>query len=202
MTIRTLIPLLASVLLVSTITVVASTRPATSAPQTYSVDNVHSCALFRIRHLGVSNFYGRFNELGGTFTFDDADAANNSMSVVIKAGSIDTNSKGRDDHLKSPQFFDTESHPEMTFDAGTVKKVSDTTYRAEGTLTFRGVSRPQVVDLERIGTTTHARFGHRTGFETSFTIKRSDFGMDAMLDTLGDEVKIIISVEGTAKTAE
>ena len=164
--------------------------------ETYAVDPVHSTVLFRIKHLDVSYSYGRFNEIEGTFTFDGASAKNNRIDITVKAASVDTNHDGRDEHLRNEDYFDAENHPEITFKSDRVRKTGEKTYEAEGELKLRGVAKPLTVSLERVGSGPDPRGKFRSGFETTFTIKRSDFGMNTMLGPVGDDVRLIVSVEG------
>lgn len=193
-----------SVLLVAVLgTVVFLASPSASLPQpeNYVVDPVHSTVLFRINHAGVSNYYGRFNEIQGTFTV--AEGGTGSVSVTIPVASVDTANEQRDGHLKSPDFFSAEQFPEITFKSEALKDTGGSKYEAKGTLTMHGVSKEVTVALERIGTKDlgEKMGGIRTGFEGSVTIKRSDFGMKYGIDMgmLGDEIKLIFGIEGTRK---
>lgn len=164
--------------------------------ETYKVDPIHSSNWFRIKHLNVTYFYGRFNEIEGTYTLDDANPAGSAIDIQIKTESIDTNNDGRDKHLKSPEYFDAEKYPEITFKSSSVKKTGDQQYEVKGDLTFRGVTKPLTVKIERTGAGPGMKGEYRSGFETSFEIKRSDFGMTTMVGPLSDEVRLTISVEG------
>lgn len=178
--------------------VVFFASPSASLPEseTYAIDPVHSAVIFRINHFGVSNYYGRFNDIEGTFTV--AEGGTGSVSVTIPVAGVDTNSDKRDGHLKGPDFFSAEQFPEITFKSDALKSLGGSKYEAKGTLTLHGVSKEVTVALERIGTKDTGKMGYRTGFEGTVTIKRSDFGMKYGLDggILGDEVKLILSVEG------
>jgi polyisoprenoid-binding protein YceI len=183
--------------------VVFFASPSASLPESenYAVDPVHSTVLFRINHAGVSNFYGRFNDIQGTFTV--AEGGTGTVSVTIPVASVDTGNKDRDGHLKSPDFFNAEQFPEIAFKSEAVKNTGGSKYEAKGTLTMHGVSKEVTVALERIGTKDLGeKFGGiRTGFEGSVAIKRSDFGMKYGVDMgmLGDEIKLILGIEGIRK---
>jgi polyisoprenoid-binding protein YceI len=171
--------------------------PALAAAETYNVDAVHSSIVFRVIHLGVGAFWGRFNDISGTFVFDDVEPANNAIDITVKTESVDTNNEGRDRHLKSPDFFDARQFPKITFKSKKVTKKDGNEYEAVGELTLHGVTRETTVRFERIGTGSDPRSGaQRTGFEAAFTIKRSDFDMNYMLNGLSDEVRVIVGVEG------
>ena len=160
----------------------------------YSIDGSHSSVVFRIAHLGVAPFYGRFNEVSGDFTLEDG----GSINVVVKADSVDSNNEQRDNHLKSPDFFNVKQFPEITFSSTSVQETGDNTYDVEGELTMLGTSKPVKVSFTKMGEGERGRFGYRAGLETVVTIKRSDFGMTFYLDNgaLGDEVKLFIGLEG------
>lgn len=191
---------------------VAFSRPATApaaspvmsadASGTYAIDAGHSFVTFATTHLGVSYAYGRFNEVGGSFTLDEADPSKSEIRVVIQAKSIDTNSEGRDKHLRGSDFFDAEQFPEVVFESKKVSKVEDGVFKVEGTLSAHGVTKPLTVEAEMVGAGDRGqRFGFRAGFRTGFTFKRTDFDMSYMADNgmLGDEVEVMVSIEGAKK---
>jgi len=174
-----------------------SPRAVTTAGEsaTFDVDPVHSSVVFRINHLGVAPFYGRFNEMEGSFDLADG----GSVSVTVMAESVDTNNENRDNHLRNPDFFNAKQFPEITFESTSVKSTGDDTYEVEGELTMLGTTKPVTATFTKIGEGERGRFGYRAGIETEVTIKRSDYGMTFYLDNgaLGDEVKLLIALEGT-----
>ncbi len=171
------------------------TVAATSADE-YQVDGKHSTVIFRVKHLGVSYFYGRFNDIKGSITFDEANPKSLVLNVEIQTDSIDTNDKRRDEHLKGPDFFHAKQYKTMTFKSTKVKKGKDDALRVTGDLTLRGVTKSITVNLGLVGSGTDSRGRQRVGFKTSFTFKRTDYGMDYMVDGLSDKVRIIVSLEG------
>ncbi|MCG3131254.1 MAG: Protein YceI [Phycisphaerae bacterium] len=170
---------------------------ASATVESFTIDAVHSKALFRVHHLGAGMFYGRFNDVTGTIVFDGASAAGPQFDVSIAAGSVDTGNDKLDGHLKSPDFFNVAEHPKLTFKSKSAKKVGDKTYEVSGDLTIHGVTKPLTAQVDWTGT-AEGRGGKRCGFETVFTIKRSEFGMTYMIEGggLGDEVRVIVSLEG------
>jgi polyisoprenoid-binding protein YceI len=172
--------------------------PSASAPgaETYDVDPVHSVVLFRITHLNVSAFHGRFNDVSGTFTVDDA--GKGSVDITVKAGSVDTGNEKRDDHLRSPDFFNAEQFPAITFQSKELRKLDGKKYEAKGTLALHGESKEITVPLERIGSGAGME-DWRTGFEAVFTIRRSDFGITYGEGVLGDDVRMTVAIEGIRK---
>jgi len=174
--------------------------PAVDAkPAGYEIDPGHSCVLFKIQHFGVSNFYGRFNKVEGTMNYDSENAAGCSVNVTIPVDSLDTNSADRDTHLKSPEFFDAATHKTITFKSTKVARTSSADHLdVTGDLTLRGVKKSITIRMEKIGE-GETRFGYKAGFEGKVKIKRSDFGMKAMIPALGDEVALTLSFECNRK---
>ncbi|MEO0512333.1 MAG: YceI family protein [Planctomycetota bacterium] len=167
----------------------------------YEVDNVHSTVLFKVGYFGVSNFWGRFNELSGSYLIDMDNLADSTLEISVKAESIDTNNGGRDKHLRNPDFFDARSHPEIAFTSSSFSKVDDDTVRVTGSLTFRGRSREVSADLDYFGSGPDAWGNERSGFQGTFTINRSEFGSTYGIDnnSLADQVDLTVAVSGTRK---
>ncbi len=176
----------------------AQTRPAPSPKiDTYAVDGVHSSLIFRIQHLGVSYFYGRINGPGGKFTFNPDDPSACSFEITAKAENVDSGNAKRDDHLKSGDFFNAKQFPDITFKSKAVRKRGEGTYEVSGDLSLHGVTRAITANLDHVGCGTDQRGTMRCGFDTTFTIKRSEFGMDFMQGPLGDEVRLMVGIEGS-----
>lgn len=165
---------------------------ASALADTWQVDTVHSSVLFNFDRMeGVSTFWGRFNDLQGTI---DPNAGK--VELTIDAGSVYTGNKKRDDHLRSPDFFDVKQFPKWTFKATEVKKTGEGTYEAKGDLTAHGVTRPLTVTVKQGKVAQDPQGKTRTGFETQFAIKRSEFGMSTMLGPIADTINVIIVAEG------
>jgi polyisoprenoid-binding protein YceI len=162
-----------------------------AAADTFTVDAVHSGALFKVLHLDSAWTYGRFTEMSGTVV------PGQSVNVTIPLKSLNTDNAKRDEHLRGPDFFSAKQFPEMTFASTAWTQVDDKTATVAGTLTIKGVAKPVTLTVTKVGENPKTAFGdHRIGFETSFTIKRTDFGVAAMTDKIGDEVHLTIGVEG------
>ncbi len=164
----------------------------------FAVDPVHSTMIFGINHLGVSTFYGRINGPTGEFHLSHDEPAASSFDISAKAENVDTKHKGRNDHLRGGDFFDAKQFPDITFRSTAVSRSSKSTYAVTGDITVHGVTRSINVTIEHIGT-KDTRMGTRSGFSTNFTIKRSDFGMGYMVGMLGDDVTLMIGIEGIKK---
>ena len=162
---------------------------------TYKIDPVHSSVVFSVKHNGVTDFYGAFKEISGTVTFDAADAAKSSVELTVPVESIDTRNEKRDQHLKSPDFFNAKQFPAITFKSSKIEG-SGETYKISGDLTIHGVTKPVTADFKRGPDGKGGQGKTVGGGEARFTIKRSDYDMKFMLGPLGDEVNIILSLEG------
>jgi polyisoprenoid-binding protein YceI len=163
---------------------------ARAAGATYKVDTVHSTLIFKIKHMGAANFYGRFNTISGTFTLDGGP-----FEFEVKADSVDTGNQKRDEHLKGPDFFNVRQFPAIAFKGKDVKKAGDKSYEIAGDLTLHGVTKPIQVKSEQTGTGKNQQGKNIIGIESTFTIKRSDFGMNYGQGALGDDVHVIVSTE-------
>jgi len=166
------------------------------AAETYKLDPAHTSVVYRVKYSGVTFVYGRFNGPTGTFVFDETSPAKSSIDMQVDANNIDTAVAKRDNHLKSPDFFNAAEHPAVTFKSTSVKKLSSDTYQVTGNLTLLGKSRKLTVDAKHTGSGKDPWGNFRRGFEASFTIKRSDFGMNFMLGGVSDDVAITVSVSG------
>lgn len=148
-------------------------RPAAGI---WNVDTAHTSASFSARHLGMSKVRGRFDTLDGTLTIAD-DPTDSHVEVTIDASSISTNQPDRDAHLKSPDFLDVETHPELTFRSTRITRDGDD-LTMEGDLTIRGVTQPVTLDVEFLGVMDNPMGpGERAAFEATTSIARHDFGL-------------------------
>ena len=175
----------------------------------FTVDGVHSMVIFGIRHKGVSNTYGRFNDISGSVSWSNEKPENGSITLTIKAGSVDTNSRKRDQHLASRDFLFATKFPDIKFVSRSIRRgiipkkdvvtsVADTILPDEftviGDLTLHGVTKSVSIELRKIGEAT-MRGTHLIGLEGRVTIKRSDFDMKHAPGSVGDEVNLIVSLE-------
>jgi polyisoprenoid-binding protein YceI len=161
----------------------------------FQVDGVHSSVLFRVKHMNTSYAWGRFNAISGKV---DLDGPKPSIDVQLQVDSIDTANAKREAHLKGPDFFNAKQFPMISFKSTKITKSGDADYEVEGTLTLHGVSHPIKVRVERTGTNPGPRGGTITGLATTFNIKRSDYGMDLMLEGVSDDVLLVVSLECAA----
>ena len=174
-------------------------------PGSYGVDSTHSSVIFRIKHAGVTNFYGRFNKLTGSWTFDPDDLSTASFEFEIDNASVMTGAPDRDNHIKSPDFFNVKQFPTTSFKSTKLEAASGGMYTLTGDLTFHGETHPVTATFEYLGEGSFQ--GHDlASFEATFEFNRRDFGMSTYgaadgsdSGMLGNTIKIIVSVEGPKK---
>lgn len=161
---------------------------------TYTIDPTHTYPNFTINHLGFSTMYGRFDKTSGSLTLD-REKGTGSVEIVVDMASVSTGMKKRDDHLRSPDFFNVAEFPEMTFKSTDVKFVGKGA-KVTGDLTIKGVTKSVTLDVASINCGVHP-FNKKDvcGFDATTKIKRSDFGIKYGLPTIGDEMNIMIEAE-------
>jgi polyisoprenoid-binding protein YceI len=182
--------------LVAACLLVLSLAAPSFAAESYKVDPVHSSAVFRIKHANVSFFAGRFNAPDGTLVLDEADPSKSSFNIVLSVDKVDTANEKRDAHLKSPDFFNAKQYPTITFKSTSVKKGEGSALQVTGDLTMHGVTKSVTVPVELTGKGQFPPGTQRAGVEATFTVKRSDFGMNGMQGMLGDDVKVLVGLSG------
>jgi polyisoprenoid-binding protein YceI len=174
--------------------------PAAQAADTYTVDKAHSEVLFSVKHL-MSRVSGRFQDFDGKIVIDRAKPEASTAEFTIKTTSINTDQTRRDDHLRSPDFFDAAKNPEITFKSTKVTPKSKEAFEVAGELTMRGVTKPVVLAVGYLGELKDPMGNEKAGFEVTGTVNRKDFGivwnraLDAGGFVLGDEVKITINLQ-------
>ncbi|MBZ5735462.1 YceI family protein [Nocardioides sp. TRM66260-LWL] len=152
----------------------------------YTIDASHSRLGFSARHAMVTTVRGQFGEWSGTAHVDTANPAASTVNLTIKTASIDTGSADRDGHLASPDFFDAETNPEITFVSTEVSRDGDD-WTITGDLTIKGIAKPVTIDFEFTGSATDPFGNTRIGFEGATTINRKDWDLtwNAALETGG-----------------
>lgn len=168
----------------------------------WELDPAHSNAQFVVRHLGISNVQGEFTKLSGTVQVDDSDISKSSVTASIDVASVDTRVKGRDDDLKSPNFFDVAKYPTMTFQSSKIWKTGDGMAKMAGNLTLHGVTREVTFDVTGPSKAIQAMGGTRRGASATTKINRQDFGLKYLTGVLpggdemiGDTVTITLDIE-------
>lgn len=169
----------------------------------WSVDPVHSSVKFSVSHLVISEVEGQFKTFDGSINTKSADFSNADISFTVDVNSIDTDNENRDKHLKSADFFDAGSYPQMRFQSTSFKKVSGNKYILKGNLTLRGVTKPVTFNVTYGGTAKDGYGNTKAGFKASTVINRFDYGLkwnnltEAGGATVGKEVSIDLKLEFT-----
>jgi polyisoprenoid-binding protein YceI len=163
----------------------------------YTIDPAHSRIGFVARHAMVTKVRGSFNEFEGSGYFDADDPSKSSLQLTIQADSIDTRTADRDAHLRSNDFFDMETYPQITFTSTSVEAGGGDIYRVTGDLTIKDVTKPVTIDFEYGGTAVDPFGNHRLGLEGSVVVNRKDWGLNwnAPLDTGGVLVSEKVTLE-------
>jgi polyisoprenoid-binding protein YceI len=169
-----------------------------SAADMYAVDTVHSSIVFRVKHMNTAYFWGRFNNLAGSFSLDEANPAASQFEFQVKVESVDTGNPKRDAHLKSPDFFNAVQFPVIAFKSQSVKKTGNG-YDVTGELTLHGVTKPVSVQVISTGTGKGPSGRPIAGIEATLNFKRSEFGMSNMVGPVSDDVLVNVGVEGSRK---
>ena len=170
---------------------------ALAQTSTWTSDPAHSEVDFSISHLAVSNVHGRFGHVNATIAYNEADVTKSTVNATIDVTAVDTGEEARNNHLKSPDFFDVATNPTATFTSTSVAK-SGSGLTINGTLTLHGVTKPVVLNAEGPrGPAPGMDHKPHAGFSATTTIKRADFGIGAKFPAavVGDDVKLDIELE-------
>ncbi len=194
----TIVSLLAGSLLVG--------ASASALASDWEVDSAHSRVGFAVRHMMVSTVHGTFDKYTGWVAVDDGDIAKSKAHFDIDATSVDTGNPKRDEHLKSPDFFDAAHFPKIVFDSTKVDKHGPGELTLAGNLTIKNITKPVVFTISNLSAEVKDPWGGvRRGATAQAKISRKDFGLNwnKALETggvvVGDEVTIELEVEMTKK---
>lgn len=165
------------------------------------IDPAHAKVGFRVKHLMIANVQGSFREFSGEVTSAGADFTDAGINFKLKTASVDTEMPDRDGHLKSPDFFDVEKYPEITFEGKGMKDLGDDIYELAGDLTIKGITKEVKLNVEFGGLMKDPWGNEKAGFALTGKINRKEWGLNwnAALEAggvlLGDDVKLLIDVE-------
>ena len=202
----------AAVWVIATLVALAPSLAAQSKlPQRFSIDASHSQIGFTVGFMGMSKVRGAFSGVDGTLMYVDGDPAHSSISVVIAANTINTNGRQRDTHLKSPDFFDVEKYPNITFRSSRIAAAANG-FVAHGTLTMHGVSKEVEIPFTQLNRPTPDAWGNsRQTFLGQLTVSRKDYGIagtafwnsefDPGRFAVADQVEIELLVSATIPNA-
>jgi polyisoprenoid-binding protein YceI len=189
--------------IVSTFLATILALPAVGRASTWEIDSAHSSAQFAIRHLMVSTVRGDFRKVSGTVTLDDKDPTKSMVEATIDVASLNTGIEKRDNHLKSPDFFDVAQYPTMTFKSKKVQKAGgEGKYKITGDLTLHGTTKEVVLDFDgNLKPIKDPTGKTKIGGTATTKLNRKDFGLtwNKALETggvvVGDDVTITIDLE-------
>ncbi|MGD0121168.1 MAG: YceI family protein [Candidatus Limnocylindrales bacterium] len=173
---------------------------------TWTLDPAHSQIEFAVKHMMVTTVRGQFRKFSVDVDFDQENPERSSVAAHIEASSIDTGMEARDAHLRSGDFFDAETFPELTFRSTKIEASGDG-YEITGDLTIRGVTRPVTLDAEIGGVVPNLQGGLRAAFAATTKISRKAWGLtwNVALESggllVGDDIKISIDVATVAAEA-
>ncbi len=166
---------------------------------TWVAEPSHSRVGFAVKHLGIATVHGEFGEFEGNFTVGE-DLASSKIVASVKVASVDTKEDARDEHLRSPEFFDADANPEITFESTKIEAAGDDEFKITGNLTINGVTNEITLDAETDGTETDPWGNERVGLEIKGSLSRGDYGMkfNQALGSgnvlVGDKVKLNIDI--------
>jgi polyisoprenoid-binding protein YceI len=172
----------------------ADITPAKVQEGAYTVEPTHTRVLFAVSHMGFTTWYGEFTDVSGTLNLTPKSVGNSTLEIHIPTKTISTSNAKLDGELKSPQWLDAGKFPEIVFKSREVERTGEASAKVTGDLTLHGVTKPVTLDVTFNGAGTNPIDKKYTaGFEVSGAIKRSDFGVNAYVPLIGDDVKITIS---------
>lgn len=188
-----------------TFAALAPAGDAQAAPQDFVIDGSHSHIVFLVNHLGYSNNVGRFRDFSGEFTLDEDAPEDSSVSVTIQSDSVFTDHEARDEHLRSPDFLNAEEFPTITFESTSVEMTGDKTAEVTGDFTMLGQTHPVTLDVTFNRVAPHPLPQYdgvlTAGLSARGTLQRSQWGMDTFVPAVGDELELIIEIEGADASA-
>jgi len=168
---------------------------------TYGFDNAHTNIRFTVDHMVISEVEGNFSEFEGKVMTKGNDFTNADISFTVKVASIDTDNAKRDEHLRSPDFFEVEKYPELTFKSKSMEKVSEKEYKLSGDLSMHGVTKTVTLDVKYGGTVVDPWGNTKVGFKLKGEINRLDWDLkyNSVMDSggllIGEEVEIVCNVQ-------
>ena len=175
----------------------------TATATKWVLDPAHSEVQFKIKHLVISTVTGSFKTFEGSAQSEGSSFENGNVEFSLDVNSIDTNNEMRDGHLKGDEFFDAAKFPAIKFESTSFVKTGDDSYKLNGNLTMKDVTKPVTLDVEYGGEAADFYGNHKAGFEVSGKINRKEFGLtwggitEAGAIVLGDDVKLIANVQFT-----
>jgi len=184
-----------------------STTTVTAIPTgTWTIDPAHSKVGFAVKHMGIATVRGEFTDFQGALEIAD-DPSSAKVYGTVKAGSVDTNEPQRDEHLRSPDFFDVAQYPELRFESTEIEALDGEEFRITGRLTIHGVTNEIVLDAEIQGTDVDPWGNERVGLEVTGQLSRGDYGIkfNQALGSgnmlVGDKVKLALDISAVKQSS-
>jgi len=177
----------------------SSARPSRLSPEAtgvYELDKNHASIIFKVSHLGYSDYIGRFNNFDARLNLNAANLPASVVEATIQPGSVDTNNKELEDKLRGDTYFNVSQFPEVKFTSTQIKQIASNKGIITGDLTMLGITKSVALNVtfKQAGMNPYASV-YTIGFEATGTFKRSDFGMKTLVPQIGDEVQLLIEAE-------
>jgi polyisoprenoid-binding protein YceI len=173
-------------------------------PGIWTLDKNHAAVAFTVRHMAISKVRGTFGEFDATLTVGDT-LETSMLSAVVDLSTVDTGQSDRDNHLRSSDFFNVQTHPSMTFQSTHIRDDGDGRFTVDGTLTINGRSNPLSLAVELYGTDVYPMDGSiHAGFSATGSLSRRDYGIDFNVPmatggfVIGDKISIELDVQMSA----
>lgn len=175
---------------------------AVAAPESYTIDPIHSFPYFAVDHLGISTIHGHFEKMTGKVVLDRA-AKSGAIELTIPTATVNTGDqdkgsrpRSRDDHLRTADFFNIAEFPQMTYKAAKLNFTGDTPSSIDGELTLLGVTKPVTLTITRFKCNPASGTAkEKCGADVTGKFRRSDFGMKTGIPNIGDEIMLLVNVE-------
>lgn len=165
--------------------------------ETFKIDPKHSSVLLKANHIGFSNVYIKIRDIEGEFDLHRKDPEESSVSVTMKADSVEGFDEKFNEHLKSADFFDAKAFPIITFSSTAIEATGKNTAKITGDLTIKGLVQPATLNVtfNKEGENPFSK-DYRAGFSATSSVKRSDYNITYALPAVADEVGIVLEIEG------
>ncbi|MCP8686460.1 YceI family protein [Marinobacterium sedimentorum] len=173
--------------------------PLYAAEYAIDTEGAHASVNFRANHLGFSWVTGRLEKFDGSFNYDAADPNSASVAITIEAASVNTNQAERDKHLRSAEFLDAATYPEITFISTSYKTNGDGTGVLKGDLSLHGITKPVTINVTRVGEGDDPWGGYRAGFKGTAELKLKEFGINYNLGPAAETIYLDLNIEGVRK---
>lgn len=189
--------MLRTLIVASTLALATLAAGSVQAADKYKLDKSHARFAYTVNHMGFSDVSGDFTRFDGELMLDAKDLTKSSVSITIETASITSGFEKRDEHLKTPDFFDAAANPSITFKSTKVEDAGNGKLKVTGDLNLHGVTKSVTLDVKvnKIGPNPMNDKQNKAGFTATATIKRSDFGIKYALPAVADEVSLKLDSE-------